>query len=180
MRCRTKFVVKALRKKLRWQRQPSRRVGIIEKVLRTSNRKYAGMNVMKHCTTTRLTKNPWTSKIALQREESLALDQFGVSRFSHRILLISALAGAMLLSACGGSSSGSGNSPQQLAGNWQFSLTNPDATGGYTGQYGLQGGFLLVKSGKVTGQIVYSLSGISESNGTWAICDSGSAPNRNH
>jgi hypothetical protein len=41
--------------------------------------------------------------------------------------------------------------------------------------YGLQGGFLLDKNGSVTGQAVYSVSGIRQDNNQWAVCNSGTA-----
>jgi hypothetical protein len=83
----------------------------------------------------------------------------------------------MMLSACGSSSSSAGNPPPSgsLSGNWQFSMTNPDSTTPPGTLYGLQGGFLLQKNSSVTGQAVYSVSGISSSNGQWAVCNSGTA-----
>ncbi|MFZ3262363.1 MAG: choice-of-anchor D domain-containing protein [Terriglobales bacterium] len=88
------------------------------------------------------------------------------------------MASMMMLSACRGG--GGSSDPQQsatLSGNWQFMMTNPDTdlTIPQGTLYGLQGGFLLQNNGSVTGQAVYSLSGVSQSNGIWSICDSGSA-----
>jgi len=82
----------------------------------------------------------------------------------------------MMFSACGGGSAGSDpQQPATLAGNWQFSMSNPDPTYPSNQVYGLEGGFLLQKNGSVTGQAVYSVSGISESNGQWTVCNAGSA-----
>jgi hypothetical protein len=72
--------------------------------------------------------------------------------------LLIALAGTMALSACGGSTSNSNSSssqiPQNLSGNWQFTMAeqlNSDPTKpSFTG--GLQGGFLLQNNGSVGGQ----------------------------
>jgi hypothetical protein len=98
--------------------------------------------------------------------------------YATQSLILFVLAGTMILSACGGSSS----SPAQqqsgaLAGNWQFSLTNPDpnypTTAGFT-TYALQGGFLLQKNNSATGQAVYSVSGF-DINQQAVICNAGSA-----
>jgi hypothetical protein len=81
------------------------------------------------------------------------------------------LAGTILLSACGGSSS-SGSSPQSatLAGNWQFSIVNtPDLTA----TSGLQGGFLLPNNGSLTGELVYANTLLNSLQGP---CNSGTAP----
>ena len=87
--------------------------------------------------------------------------------------------GTIMLSGCGSSSTSSGDSQQggSLSGNWQLSMTNPDPDPSMPvgTLYGLQGGFLLQKGGAVTGQAVYSISGIKLSNNQWDVCDSGSA-----
>ncbi len=71
-------------------------------------------------------------------------------------LLLALLAGTMMLAACGSSSSGGGSQiPLTLAGNWQFTMA-PPPDGSFTG--GLQGGFLLEKSGDVTGGATYAVS----------------------
>ena len=80
-----------------------------------------------------------------------------------------------MLSACGGSSSKGAAQNSSLAGNWQFSMSNPDPTSPTGTSYGLQGGFLLQNGGTVTGQAVYSISGNPVGEGGWVVCDSGSA-----
>src|SRR5215470_978965 len=125
--------------------------------------------VLRRMTNTRIGKNIPSGK---HSRESSSLE---LSVRFMRCLSVLSLASTMLLSACGGGSQSSDPPSGSLAGNWQFSLTNPDTSGNYTGAYGVQGGFLLVNNGKVTGQVVYSLSGISLANGGWDICDSGSA-----
>jgi hypothetical protein len=89
-------------------------------------------------------------------------------------LLILLLAGTILLSACGGGTSSGAQQSGTLSGNWQFSMTNPDPNYPANTLYGLQGGFLLQSNGSVSGQAVYLISGVSQTNGAWAICDSGS------
>ena len=81
------------------------------------------------------------------------------------------LAGAMALSACGGSSSSDPQQNAALSGNWQFTLT--DAPPGLTATSGLQGGFLLQKNSSVMGGVVYSNTLTGSNTGP---CDSGSAP----
>jgi hypothetical protein len=79
------------------------------------------------------------------------------------------LGGAMLLSGCGGGSSGSSGPSATLAGNWQVTMANtPDLTA----SSGLQGGFLLDNNGTVTGAVVYSNTLVGSSEGP---CNSGSA-----
>jgi len=79
------------------------------------------------------------------------------------------LAGTVMLAACGsGTSSGGGQVPVPLSGNWQVSLSNmPDVTP----SSGLQGGFLLEKNGSVTGTLLYSVTRAGET----TPCNSGSA-----
>jgi hypothetical protein len=90
-------------------------------------------------------------------------------------LWISLLAVTILLSGCGGSSSSSAPQSGTLSGNWQFSMTNPDPNYPANTLYGLQGGFLLQSNNSVSGQAVYLISGVSQTNNSWTICDSGSA-----
>ncbi len=75
-------------------------------------------------------------------------------------LWILLLAGTMMLSACGGSSSGSGSQQSAtLSRNWQFTMANPVDSSGETPFFGgLQGGFLLQQNGSVTGQAVYAVA----------------------
>jgi hypothetical protein len=87
-------------------------------------------------------------------------------------LLVLLLAATVMLSGCGGSSSGK-PSALSVSGNWQFTVANP-ADQSFLG--GLQGGFLLQKGGSVTGGAVYSVSLPSQSGGNPTICNSGSAP----
>jgi len=78
-----------------------------------------------------------------------------VSRGWQGGLLTVLLAGILLLSGCGTSSSSSaGNAP--LSGNWQFTTFASPSDNSFSG--GLQGGFLLQKGNTVEGQIVYSIS----------------------
>ncbi len=123
------------------------------------------------------TREPMTNAAMLcpTSREAFSLPCRGYAR-SLWILL---LAGTMLLSACGGGASSDPQKSGTLSGNWQFTMTNPDATDENPPPagtlYGLQGGFLLDNNGAVTGQAVYSISGIDISTSLWAICDSGSA-----
>jgi hypothetical protein len=81
---------------------------------------------------------------------------------------------AMVLSACGGSSSPGGSQQSgALSGNWQFTVAGPPDQS-FLG--GLQGGFLLQKSGGVTGAAVYSVSLPGQGGGNPTVCNSGSAP----
>lgn len=104
----------------------------------------------------------------------------GIRIVGLHCLSLALLAGITLLAACGGSSSSGGSQSATIAGNWQFSMANPDANSSSPPPkgtlYGLQGGFLLESNGKINGQAVYSISGISQTNGAWAVCDGGSAP----
>ncbi len=88
------------------------------------------------------------------------------------MLLFAALG---FLSACGGSgSSSSSQNTGTLAGNWQFSMTAP-TDGSFLG--GVQGGFLLQKSGAVSGALTYSISlPPQQQGGAATLCNSGSAP----
>jgi hypothetical protein len=61
---------------------------------------------------------------------------------------------------------------QPLAGNWQFSMTNPPDNS-FVG--GLQGGFLLQNTGGVTGGVVYSISLPQPPPAPPLVCSSGSA-----
>ena len=118
----------------------------------------------------RLTKGPMLFRT--QPEVPLLLSCGAYVKF----FWVLALAGTMMFSACGGASSGSGSQQSgTLTGNWQFSMSNPDPAYPSDQLYGLQGGFLLQRTGSVTGQAVYSVSGISQSNGQWTVCNGGSA-----
>ncbi|HWY22657.1 MAG TPA: choice-of-anchor D domain-containing protein [Candidatus Acidoferrum sp.] len=98
----------------------------------------------------------------------------GVSAQVACLLLIAV---TLVLSGCGGSSSSSASQPQNSAvsGNWQFSMTPPDPNYPASAPYGLQGGFLLEKNGKVSGQVAYSIASDQLQNGVPVVCDSGSA-----
>jgi hypothetical protein len=83
------------------------------------------------------------------------------------------LAGAMMLSACGGGTSGSSqNNSASLSGNWQFTVANP-GDNSFLG--GLQGGFLLQQNNSVTGSAVYSVSLPAQNGGNPTVCNSGTA-----
>jgi hypothetical protein len=85
------------------------------------------------------------------------------------------LASLMVLSACGGGgASTQSQSNGSLAGNWQFTMTAPPDN---SFQGGMQGGFLLLSKGSVTGGITYSvLLPPSQPGGVPTLCNSGSAP----
>lgn len=92
---------------------------------------------------------------------------------------IFAVAGMLMLAACGGSS-GNSTGPQAIAsisGNWQFYMDNPvDSSGTAPFVGGLQGGFLLQKNGALNGGVVYSVAlppDVNTPNGT--PCNTGSA-----
>ena len=70
-------------------------------------------------------------------------------------LLFLLLAGTIVLSACGGGTSGDSQNSVSLSGNWQFTVANPP-DGSFLG--GLQGGFLLQNNGSVTGGAAYAVS----------------------
>src|SRR5271166_1862164 len=99
------------------------------------------------------------------------------ARLCLKGLWIFLLSGIMMLTACGGGSSPSADLQQSatLSGSWQFSMTSPDPAYHSGFQYGLQGGFLLQNNSVVTGQAVYSVAGAVNPNGTWAVCNSGTA-----
>lgn len=90
-------------------------------------------------------------------------------------LWILLLAGTLMLSACGSSNSSSGSQGNgALAGNWQFTVSNPSDQS-FVG--GVQGGFLLQNNSTVNGQVVYSISfPPAQAGGTATLCNSGSAP----
>lgn len=79
------------------------------------------------------------------------------------------LAFTLILSACGGSSSGGSHQiPILLSGNWQFSMSStPDLTP----QSGFLGGFLVEKNGAVTGTANYSFTLLGDT----VPCSSGTA-----
>lgn len=96
------------------------------------------------------------------------------SLLKTRLLL--AVCALALLSACGGSGSGTQSGSGEISGNWQFNMSNPDPSyPAPPAQYGLQGGFLLQNGSSVTGQAVYSISGVTLANNQYAVCDSGTA-----
>ena len=85
-----------------------------------------------------------------------------------------AIAGLIVLSACGGSNVSQSQSTGTLAGNWQFTITAPSDN---SFQGGMQGGFLLQSKGSVTGGVTYSLSlPPQQQGGSSTLCSSGSAP----
>lgn len=91
------------------------------------------------------------------------------------LLLIASLA---LLSGCGGSgggsnSSGSAQNASPLSGNWQFTMAAPPDNSSIGG---LQGGFLLQKSGAVSGGVTYSIMLPGQQGGSSTLCNGGSAP----
>src|SRR5271166_6619458 len=94
--------------------------------------------------------------------------------------LAAAMAMILSFSSCGGTSSGGQQATATLAGNWQFTMVNPDPnypqpTPGVPVLYGLQGGFLLQNNGVTTGQAVYSVEGQTKPNQQWDVCGSGTA-----
>src|SRR5882724_5783663 len=84
-----------------------------------------------------------------------------ICRERWKVGSILALAGTLMLSACGGSSGNSSGSPAStsFSGNWQFYMDSPvDSSGTAPFVGGLQGGFLLQKNGALNGGVVYSVA----------------------
>ncbi len=119
-------------------------------------------------------QNSPNSSVPHQENDVSLLIQFRRSCLQQTCLLM-VICAIAVLSACSGSSSSGTPSASTASGNWQFSMSNPDPNYPATAFYGLQGGFLLQSKGSVSGQAVYLISGVSQTNGAWAICDSGSA-----
>jgi hypothetical protein len=93
--------------------------------------------------------------------------------FTGKSLLLFLLS-LTFLSACGGRSSRPPLNGEQLAGNWQFTMS-PPSDNSFVG--GLQGGFLLQNNQSITGEVVYSISLPPQSNGSPPTpCNSGSTP----
>jgi len=88
-------------------------------------------------------------------------------------LVLVLFAGTLSLLSCGGSSSSQSQSSGNLAGNWQFTMT-PPVDNSFIG--GVQGGFLLQKSGAVTGAVTYSILLPQSGGASPILCNSGSAP----
>jgi len=88
------------------------------------------------------------------RRQSLSLPLAIPSGWRGACLGAILLAGMLMLSSCGGSSTAP-NTGASLSGNWQFAMTAP-GDGSFIG--GMQGGFLLQNKGAVTGQAVYAIS----------------------
>jgi hypothetical protein len=102
-----------------------------------------------------------------------------IFRENWKRLSILALASTLMLSACGGSSGNSTGTQASasMSGNWQFVMDNPlDSSGTAPFVGGLQGGFLLQKTGALNGGAVYSVAlppDVNTPNGT--PCNTGSA-----
>jgi len=92
-----------------------------------------------------------------------------------KVVCVLVLGGTMMLvlSGCGTASQQNVNSVVPFSGNWQFTVANPPDQS-FLG--GLQGGFLLEKSGAVTGSATYSVSLPAPIGGNPTVCNSGSAP----
>lgn len=83
------------------------------------------------------------------------------------------VAGLILLTGCGGSSSAPLITTPLVTGNWQFNVSNPTDKS-FVG--GLQGGFLLQNTnGAITGSVVYGVSLTQPPPTPPRICNSGSA-----
>ena len=118
----------------------------------------------------RSTRNPMTENLMLCATNPHSLSRQPRPGYVKNLWILM-LAGTILLSACGGSSSGGSKQNGSLAGNWQVvSMAN---TSDLTASSGLQGGFLLQNNGAVTGSMFYSntLQSSQES----GPCNSGSA-----
>jgi len=96
------------------------------------------------------------------------------------LLLILAI--ALTILGCGGGSSNPATNNSPIAGNWQFTLTPPTGTPPpFSGDPSasspssvLQGGFLVVQNGSITGQAVFSIWVTSQA-GSLTECNSGTA-----
>lgn len=77
-----------------------------------------------------------------------------------------------MLSGCGGRGTTDSKKQAAVSGNWQFTITPPNDNS-FVG--GPQGGFLLQKSGAVTGAATYGIS-LPSAGGVSTLCNSGSAP----
>jgi hypothetical protein len=115
---------------------------------------------------------PWCAsrKVTPSRERR----DSGLSTLQFAGTIIATTVMTLILSACGGSTSGSSQQSATLSGNWQFTMA-PQTDGNNndpTFNGGLEGGFLLQNNNSATGQTVYSITPST----TQTPCNSGSAP----
>src|SRR5579864_719977 len=97
-----------------------------------------------------------------------------ISKIKLQLSLLLVVAATLMATGCAnGTSHGGANGSTPLSGNWQFTLQSPTDQS-FVG--GLQGGFLLQKSGSISGSAVYALSQLPQSGGTPVVCNGGSAP----
>jgi hypothetical protein len=104
-----------------------------------------------------------------------------VNGFFHACLLSLLACLTLLITACGGGTSSPAQSKTPVSGNWQFTLALPgdnsfegDPTGAVPKSV-LQGGFLVQKSGAVSGQALFSIWLPPTGGGVPTECNSGTA-----
>jgi hypothetical protein len=113
--------------------------------------------------------SPWK----LEKEQRLGRTYpFAAAHCSQAVALILMIVVALTFSSCGGSSSTTsqqGGDPQ-IGGNWQFAMSTTN-TSFFVSP--LQGGFLVQKSGAITGQIEFSIVLPGTNGGANMTCNSG-------
>jgi len=96
-----------------------------------------------------------------------------ISKIRVQLVSLFLTAATVMLVGCANGASHGNSGTASLSGNWQFALQNPTDQS-FVG--GLQGGFLLQKSGSISGAAVFALSQPPQSGGTPVVCNGGSAP----
>src|ERR1700758_1284726 len=93
------------------------------------------------------------------------------SKTKLQLALLLLVAATLTVAGCSNGSHADPSSSTTLSGNWQFTLDSP-ADQSFLG--GLQGGFLLEKSGSISGAATYALSQPSQSGAMPVVCSGGS------